>query len=104
MNYPRVPLGNGGNGIFIDTGCTGNLIGGAATGAGNVISANGQMFKITQMAGNGIDLVGSNNFVKNNIVGLDKNGADPNNDMANLLIWLDDESANGNVVLNNQHN
>src|SRR5205809_1108758 len=36
-------LGNGAHGIMLYGNATGNLIGGSAAGAGNVIAANGQM-------------------------------------------------------------
>jgi len=62
-------LGNGGQGIDIDPGTSGNTIGGAVPGAGNVISAN---------IGAGILIHGSGatgNIVQGNVIGTDKSGA-----------------------------
>ncbi len=56
------PLGNSSNGIEIDSGATGDTIGGAVDGGGNVISGNGQF---------GIEINdSSSNLIINNTIGL----------------------------------
>jgi CSLREA domain-containing protein len=63
------PLGNGGSGVMIQSGAQANLAGGATTGAGNVISANG---------GDGITLrhaATNDNEVHGNLIGLAADGA-----------------------------
>jgi titin len=58
------PLGNGGVGIAISA--SGNTVGGAATGASNVISANGA---------SGVEIsTGSGNLVQGNLIGTDASG------------------------------
>ena len=57
------PLGNSANGIFLDTGSSGNVIGGTAAGAGNVISFNGLAAISTFPSC-------SNNVIQGNIIGL----------------------------------
>jgi len=61
-------LGNKGNGVAIAAGTTGNTIGGASAGAGNVISAN---------LGDGLEIFSSatQNFVEGNFIGTDFKGA-----------------------------
>lgn len=62
-------LGNGGQGVDIDPGTSGNTIGGAVPGAGNVISGN---------FGNGVlihDSGATGNIVQGNFIGADKSGA-----------------------------
>ncbi len=62
------PIPNNGSGVFIGSGASSNLLGGAVTGAGNVISAN---------LGDGVQLIGagtSRNLVQGNFVGTDKTG------------------------------
>jgi len=62
-------LGNGADGVRLDTtGATTNTIGGIASGAGNIISANGQN-------GVRIDFAGTiGNLVQDNIIGTDVTG------------------------------
>jgi parallel beta-helix repeat protein len=67
------PLGNGGDGVTIKNGASGNTIGGATTtsSAGNLISSN---------VGNGVTITGSgtaNNLVEGNAIGLDGTGTIP---------------------------
>jgi parallel beta-helix repeat protein len=63
----ELALGNGLNGISIDTGSAGNTIGGTASGTGNILSANGY-------AGISLYSSGSGNLVEGNIIGLDATG------------------------------
>jgi parallel beta-helix repeat protein len=101
------PLGNGNAGVYIDVNVEGNTIGGAP-GAFNVISANGTEYKAgSDLAGDGVYLAGgtTNNVVTNNIIGFDKTGADPNKNMANKHLWLEDVGIkNGNTTTPNTHN
>jgi len=80
------PLGNGGDGVYIRNTAEGNTVGGPQAGAGNVISANGVLPTTGQ--GYGVAIEANNTLLTNNIIGLDKNGADPNNNMKNRLGWL----------------
>lgn len=79
-----VELGNGWDGIFIHT--ADNIIGGAAAGEGNVISANGF---------NGIKVFGvaEQNIIRGNLIGTDVSGtvAMPNDDSA---VFIDRASGN----------
>jgi parallel beta-helix repeat protein len=60
------PSGNAGNGLTINASSSGDTIGGSATGAGNVISAN---------TGNGVAISGSvNNVLISNFIGTDPTG------------------------------
>ncbi len=60
------PLGNGTDGVEIDTGASDNIIGGTTASARNIISANG---------GSGVDIeVANDNLVEGNYVGTDKTG------------------------------
>ncbi|MBI1918278.1 MAG: hypothetical protein HYS12_26600, partial [Planctomycetes bacterium] len=91
-------FGNAGDGIYVDGTSSNNIIGGSDASARNYISANGTMFT----RGYGIDLVGTNNTVDFNYVGLDLNGnATPG--FANVLGWLFDRGGN-TIGQNNQHN
>jgi hypothetical protein len=90
------PLGNAADGIFISgTASSANTIGGAAAGAGNVISAN---------AGYGVNIGAgdANNVVQNNIIGLNKNAADPFKNMGNSSGWQLDNGTNDQWI-GNQH-
>jgi hypothetical protein len=62
------PVANGGNGIMVSAGATGNTIGGLLAGQGNTIGAN---------KGNGVAIVdpgSSNNAVEENSIGTDSSG------------------------------
>ncbi len=66
------PLGNGGDGVYLVTSATANTIGGTATGAGNIISANGHNgVAINSANGNNT----SGNVVLGNLIGTNKSGA-----------------------------
>ena len=81
------PLGNSGDGVYISQGCSGDTIGGTATGAGNVISGN---------KGNGVEIAGANNMVQANRIGTDMAGANPvPNTNDGVLI---DPSGSGNTI------
>ena len=61
-------MGNNSTGVFVGSGAASNLVGGAVTGAGNLVSAN---------VNDGIQLYGtgtSYNEVQDNLVGTDKTG------------------------------
>ena len=63
-----VALGNSSNGVEVDAGCIGNTIGGTASGAGNVISANGNSgIRITGAGTTGV-------VVQHNFIGTDVTG------------------------------
>ena len=62
-------LGNGVNGIAISQGSDGNLIGGTASGEGNLISGNGESGIVIVDAGS------SSNVVQGNLIGTDSTGA-----------------------------
>ena len=83
-------LANGGNGITISGGASGNTIGGTTAGAGNLISGN---------AGYGIDITGSGtngNFVQGNFIGANLAGtaALPNGSGGVFI----DNGASGNTI------
>ncbi len=62
------PVPNGNDGVLIDSGATGNTVGGTTSGAGNLISGNGA-------AGVGISGTGtSGNLVLGNLIGADSSG------------------------------
>jgi titin len=58
-------LPNGGDGVLIDSGASGNTIGGTTAAARNIISGN---------TGRGINLNGSGNVVQGNYIGTDATG------------------------------
>jgi parallel beta-helix repeat protein len=96
------PLGNQRDGVYINTNATGNTIGGAANGAANWISANGQNPNTanTDMV-YGVYALGSGNRIENNLIGLDGTGfADP--DFANLSGWKGGGGTNDWVNNNTQ--
>ena len=66
-----VALGNTRFGVTLYSGATGNIIGGSTTGAGNVISANGDEGVVID--GNGGSTT-DNNIISGNYIGTDKNG------------------------------
>jgi CSLREA domain-containing protein len=59
-------LGNTADGVNIESSPSNNLIGGATTGAGNLISGNNQ---------NGVTINGDNNTVQGNLIGTDSAGS-----------------------------
>ncbi len=70
-----VALGNGDSGVMIEGGATDNTVGGTATGAGNVISANGRVGVLIGQFG--LPLRGgltSGNVVLGNLIGTDVSG------------------------------
>jgi YVTN family beta-propeller protein/parallel beta-helix repeat protein len=88
------PLGNGGNGILLG-GASSTVIGGAAEGARNVISGNGNA---------GVRLIaGSANRIQGNYVGVDATGAAPlGNRLSGVIISAFGEAASeDNVVMDN---
>jgi uncharacterized repeat protein (TIGR01451 family) len=77
-----VVLGNAGDGVFVSSGATNNVIGGTAAGAGNLISGN---------ADDGIQITNAgtaNNRVEGNLIGTDISGtlAVPNADGDGVII------------------
>jgi parallel beta-helix repeat protein len=69
--------GNGEVGIILSTSTSGSLIGGSASGEGNVISGNGRLFNNASVQnGSGIYMAGNctNTLIKGNIVGLQADG------------------------------
>jgi streptogramin lyase len=83
-------------GVIIENGATNNTVGGATTGAGNLISGN---------SGDGIDITGSGtsgNVVEGNIVGLDATGTkgvDANgNSLGNSLGVRISDGATNNTI------
>ena len=71
LSSSGVTLGNGGNGVQIDTDAVGTVVGGSSTIERNVISGN---------AGDGVDISGSGtsgNFVEGNYIGTDSTGSKP---------------------------
>jgi hypothetical protein len=98
------PLGNMADGIYFQGGTnnsTNNVIGGAAAGAGNVISANGN----SSATGYGVRIaLGiTGNTIQNNIIGLNKKGADPNSNMWNFSGAYEDDNPDGsNQWIGNQ--
>ncbi len=68
-------VGNSRGGVEIGLGATGNVIGGTAPGAGNVISYNGAVFNFGFSFGVDIDGQGtSGNAVEGNLIGTDPSG------------------------------
>ncbi len=63
-----VALGNRSSGIEVDSGCTGNIIGGTTPDSGNVISANGKYG--VWITGNGAN----DNLVQGNTIDTDITG------------------------------
>lgn len=80
-----VPLPNAGTGLYVALGADDTQIGGTSAGYGNLISAN---------KGWGVDLESSQDFVSYNTIGLNIQGKDPNNNMADTSGWLVDNGAN----------
>ena len=82
--------GNGGDGVIVQAGATGNTIGGTAPGSGNIISANG---------GDGVLVWGAdNNVVEGNSIGLSADGANLYNGGYAVLI---DPGSSGNTNVDN---
>ncbi len=82
-------VANAADGVAIAAGSTGNTIGGAISGAGNIISGNAQY---------GIYLTGSGtsgNYILGNTIGLSASGAILGNVQSG--IWID-PGANGNTI------
>jgi hypothetical protein len=80
-----VALGNGGDGILIAT--SGNIIGGTAAGAGNVVSAN---------QANGIEIsIGGGNLVQGNLIGTNTSGTAA---LGNLVGVTVDSQASNNTI------
>jgi hypothetical protein len=64
------PLGNGVHGVSVNSGATGNFIGGVTSGAGNVISGN-------TLVGVSITNAAAGNFVQGNFIGTNAAGSGP---------------------------
>ena len=82
-------VGNGSNGVQIDTGSTGNTIGGTTAGARNIISGN---------AGNGVDITGSGstgNVVEGDYIGTNALGTAS---LGNLNSGVELQNASGNTI------
>jgi CSLREA domain-containing protein len=95
-----VGLGNGGTGVVLSSDETGNLIGGTAAGAGNVISANGQGVHAETASGA--------NSVVGNLIGTDRGGAGALGNTNEGILLEDDGSTvggtaagTGNTIANN---
>ena len=86
------PLGNDGNGVSIDSGASGNEIGGTAAGAGNIVAHNGGA-GVQLSAGAGTSLQ-RNRIFDNGELGIDLggDGVSPND--------LNDPDAGANDLLN----
>ena len=70
------PLGNSSVGVFVDGGGFDSLIGGTSTGAGNVISANGQYgVRITALASAGNAPGAAGNDLEGNWIGTNRTSA-----------------------------
>ena len=85
-----VALGNGRNGVLINSGASGNTVGGTQAGARNVISGNDQA---------GVAIVGSGsaqNFVEGNYIGANASGTASLGNVADGIVVLD--SASGNTI------
>ncbi len=81
-------LANGGEGIYMHDGASGNFIGGASAGDGNVISAN---------AYRGIYAYGTNtsyNLIQGNFIGTAANGASPLGNNWDGVVFFDGASSN----------
>jgi hypothetical protein len=87
------PLGNTLDGVYLDA--TSNTIGATASGAGNLISANGRN-------GVGISRSGPWNYVEGNSIGTDKDGADPNMNMGNRADGVLVAGANNDLIQYNK--
>jgi titin len=83
------PLGNQNDGIYLELGADNNTIGGAAVGARNIISANGQRRNPTTQFGDEVDVASTGNLVQNNIIGFDATGATATTSLS-LPSWCDD--------------
>ena len=92
-------LGNGKQGVLIETGANKNTIGGTTGGAGNVISGNG---------GDGITMASvgtSQNVIADNYIGVNESGENPiGNGGAGVSIFggSSDSSVNENVISANR--
>jgi Astacin (Peptidase family M12A) len=83
-------LANGFAGIILEFGSSGNLIGGTAAGAGNVISANGSYGIYIYFTGT------TNNLIQGNIIGADVTGTNAlGNGFANVVLL---GGATGNFI------
>jgi titin len=68
-----IALGNGANGVLVDVAASSNTIGGTATGARNVISANGQI--VSANGQNGVFFNATNsNTLQGNFIGVGSDG------------------------------
>jgi hypothetical protein len=66
---------NHSNGVTIDYGASGNVIGGPEPGARNLIFNNGHLSSEYSPVGADVDVDGANNLVQGNVIGLDEIGA-----------------------------
>lgn len=90
-------LGNGGDGVVIETGATDNTVGGITAGAGNIISGNDDI-----LGAEGVEIDGtasgpqtSDNIVEGNDIGTDVTGMKY---LANANGIQIEAGANGNVI------
>ena len=85
-------LGQGGDGIELNGGSTGNTIGGTLDGTGNIVSGNGEY---------GVDLPNgsgdNDNLIAGNIVGLDGSNNDAPNVSGGMIIDGTDNTVGGTV-------
>ncbi len=87
-----VPLGNGGNGIEVYNSSTNTIIGGAAPGEGNLISANGEWG--IEIIGNGTD----DSVIQGNLIGVDATGT-ATIDMSNVDGGIKNKGSASNTTI-----
>ena len=64
------PMGNGSSGVLLDESASDNVIGGAASGAGNIIAFNGSDGIFLRRGGSG-NAMSQNSIFSNNLLGID---------------------------------
>ncbi len=109
----RAPLGNSSFGVGFWQGPHDNVIGGAAAGEGNLISANTHSGVYLSNVDPSTDQATRNNIVQGNKIGTDIDGANPNGDMGNHLNGVEavlgamnnliggTQPSEGNLIMNN---
>lgn len=89
-----LPAGNGEEGIWIDSGTEGNVIGGPSAEQGNIIGDNGGSGSVFA----GIGVRGTHHSIRHNAIGVTRSGADVGNAYAGIDLFAENITVEDNWI------